>query len=393
MRFASFCVLNVVALSLVACSHLDMPSVSIPAPVSTVPTSTPTLISSPTSPSVTIIPPPVTVSAPPAPAPPGLVYRIDCDTWIIQSNGQPTLWVSTDRCIYYSRCNQDNSNSEIWVKDSQTGEEYNLTNTPDRDETLIGFWSARPDVVIFYSSPIDVDGGAGWRGYLTSIRTDGTQYSVLVDTPLLGAPALSSDGQTIAYVACTNDCYELWLYEWGSGSRAIDWGQYGLAGWEVHVYSVSWSPDGRKIACWAWGRNEESQFEGIIVLDLEAEVSQILQPLRYPVYFDSYPPAPDWSPNEQWLSFFGVDESREEYGVWVVSVDGLETHILAKFTSDHTWDLGGRAWSPDGQWLALTRHREDSTTGVWLAEAGQWELFRIDLPATARVVDWVDVEP
>ena len=125
--------------------------------------------------------------------------------------------------------------SDIWVEDRQTGERHNLTNTPDRHEDLIGSWPARPDVLIFYSSPINIDAGAGWLGYLSSIRTDGTQYSVLVESPLLSTPALSPDGQTIAY---TTGSYELWLYQWGSGSQLLDFKKYGLA--KLRLKPPSW---------------------------------------------------------------------------------------------------------------------------------------------------------
>jgi Tol biopolymer transport system component len=308
---------------------------------------------------------------------------------MVGSEGQTTLWSPEEELSYFSKCSQSTGGCDIWVLDRQTGEEHNLSNTPDRDEMLIGLCPARPDVLIFYSTPKDTDAGAGWLGYLTSMHIDGTHYSVLVDSPMLSKPALSSDGQTIAYVSFT---YDLLLYEWGFGSRMVDWQEYGLAGWEIHIYSVSWSPDGNKIACWAWGRSAEDEFNGIVVLDLEAEAIQILQPLRHPVYFDGYPPPPEWSPDGRWLSFFGVGES--EYGIWVVSVEGIETHVLAEFTSaEAVWDQGARAWSPDGRWLALTRHPEDPKAGVWLAEVGQWEPFQIDLPARAEVADWVDIGP
>jgi Tol biopolymer transport system component len=376
------------------------PPTSMPtptSPISTRPASSPSVTPtadhtptpSPNPPTSEPSPTSVTIVTPP----PGLIYYSGDAFWLVGPGGEATPWSREDGYAYYSEYSEreDGSyQSDIWAKDRQTGEKRNLTNTPDRFEDLVESWSGRPDVLIFYSCPTDIEAGAGWLGYLSSIRTDGTGYSVLVESPLLSRPALSPDGQTIAY---TTGWYELWLYRWSSGAQPLDVKEYGLEGWKVSFYSTAWSPDGSQLACWAWGRNEESQFGGILVLDLEAGTSQVLQPLWHPIYWDGFPPPPDWSPDGQWLKFFGVDEDYEKFGIWVVNGAG-EVHVLAEFSADYeAWDQGGRAWRPDGRWLAFTRHKSDPQTGIWLTQIGKWEQLQTDLPSDARVVDWIDIEP
>lgn len=370
-------------------SLASVPTSTLPIPPSPVfspsATSTAYPTPSPTIPTPTPSPTVVPVVAPPA----GLIYYSDDELWLVASSGQSVPWSPDNRYVYYSQYferGEGSYDSDIWAEDRQTGEKRNLTNTPDRYEHFIESWSAHPDLLIFYSYSADIDAGAGWLGYLSSIQTDGSQYSVLVESSLLSTPALSSDGRTIAY---TTGWYELWLFEWGTGSQLLDFKEYGLENWEVAFYSIAWSPDGSQLACWAWGENKESQFNGILVLDLEAKTSRILQPLRYPIYWDGFPPPPEWSSDGQWLTFFGVGEDYHTFGTWVVNITGEEVYVLAEFSAGEAWDQDGRAWSPDGRSLAITRHERDPQTGVWLTEIGKWELLKVDLPSDAKVVDWI----
>jgi Tol biopolymer transport system component len=378
-------------------------------------------------------------------APEGLVYRYGNGTWFIASDGTPNLitphpyahlspsrhavlyrdedwnfwdiawtdrqtdvitrtldqpsscprWAQDSRHVYYSKpCAGlepgDYCEHDIWVVDTQSGERHNLTNTPDRDEGCVIDWPAHPDTLLFYSStPTETltYGGAGWIGHSTSMEADGTRYSVISEESLLSLPSLSSDSMTIAYTSIHARLgYQLHLYSRESGSQLVDWGRYGLEGWEVFVDSVSWSPEGNRLACWAWGESRDSRFGGTLVLDLETKTSRILQSLAHPVYWDGFPPAPIWSPDGQWLVFWGTDENHSNPGIWVVRADGQQVYVLSGFNNDY-WDPG-IIWSPDGQWMAFAHHESDPKTGVWLARVGTWELFQTTLPVGPILTDW-----
>jgi Tol biopolymer transport system component len=227
---------------------------------------------------------------------------------------------------------------------------------------------------------------------MTSIKTDGSEYFV-IERLFLDSPALSPDGQILAYTSEE----EMRLYQWGSISYTIDLKEYGLTNWEVHFTSPpAWSPDGTQIACWARSNNKEGEFHGIVLLNLVTKASRVLQPLTHPIYWDSHPPAPEWSPDGQWLVFWGMDEDYYgRLGFWIVSANQGGMFVLAGNGDDikHCADpseSGGRAWSPDGQWLAFNRCESDSGQGVWLAQVGHWKPLLVKLPSNARVVDWIN---
>lgn len=348
-----------------------------------------------------------------------VLYRNKCDTfWNIDWKGEQTdvttktldmpsfcpRWAYDGRYVYYSKpCERFGSESnesycewDVWIADIESGERRNLTKTPDRDEDCVIYSAAHPDVLFFYSTPVEMladGGGAGWLGYLTGMQTDGSQYTVISESGLLSAPAFSPDGQTIAYnAAYDSQYYQLWLHQWGSEPQPLDWEKFGLGKWEVNVSSISWSPEGNRLACWAWGESESGRFEGILLLDLEAETFRVLQPLWHPIYWDGFPPPPEWSPDGQWLSFFGSDESHKKFGIWVISVEGNDVEVLGEFNADQATDSGGRAWSPDSDWLVFTRHKSDPEQGIWLVKVRSWELFKADMPANAEVVKWANTE-
>jgi Tol biopolymer transport system component len=278
------------------------------------------------------------------------------------------------------------------VEERQAGERRNLTQTAERTESLLLNPTGASDRLFFCSSPVE-DDGAGIHCRLTSVRTDGTGYSVLTDR-LSSYPTLSPDGQTIAYVASAPETDErrLWLLPVDGSPRPAAWSEFGLEGWSLSLHAVSWSPGGERLAGWAWGDKGTEAFSGVAVLDLEGGAAHLLPDLNHPVYFDGYPPAPSWSPDGEWLTFLGREEERQTYGTWVVNSRHDEVHALARFESGGAWEYGGRAWSPDGQQLALTRHEDDPQQGIWLVTVGEWELRPVDLPKDARVVTWVAVE-
>ena len=103
----------------------------------------------------------------------------------------------------------------------------NITNTADRLEFSPQWLTMNSMKVVFNSMGVNEAQDKGWDqnilGYLSMMNMDGTEYAVLADIPSYTAPALSSDGRTIAY----EESGAPMLYEIDKGSRPFDPTLYG----------------------------------------------------------------------------------------------------------------------------------------------------------------------
>jgi dipeptidyl aminopeptidase/acylaminoacyl peptidase len=358
------------------------------------PAPTPTAAPTPPPPTATHTPAPTATPTPQPtllPPPPGLVYLLEREPWFVGEDGEPmrlppgaTPSPTPEGPRYYF------AEGDLWVEDAGTA--TNLTRTPERDELAPLYEAPSGERLVLCSyAPAEVL-GVGYRCALTSVRPDGTGYAVLTEE-LHAPPALSPDGETLAYLAPTGpETWDrrLWLLPLEGEPQAVDWGEYGFEGRKLTTHEVAWSPGGARLAGWAWGENEDGErFDGVLILDLAARDHRLLADLYHPPYPDGFPPAPEWSPDGRWLTFFGLaEEGSERYGLWVVSAGGDGRHLLAEFTANGAWGPLSLAWSPDGERLALTRHERDVERGVWIARAGEWVPRKADLPDAARVVGW-----
>jgi Tol biopolymer transport system component len=120
-------------------------------------------------------------------------------------------------------------------------------------------------------------------------------------------------------------------------------------------YLPSWSPDGSRIAYVSFGRYADGRVSGPAgVFVMNADGSQ-KRHLSGPDY-DEYPP--QWSPDGETLAFTANDD------VWLVGVDGSNRRRLLDSPDRSTADV---SWSPDGRKLAVT-HGD-----------GDFEIFVVDV--------------
>ena len=321
----------------------------------------------------------------------GLIYAVRDGLWQLDTDGEavrlldrPGALISPDGkvAMFDAAANKQDKLADIWVADLTTGEDRNLTFTPDRVEASYQWWPARPELIIMASESAGTINEPGLSGLLTSIGADGTGYRILDEQhPAGGQPALSPDGSVIAYGTGTVG----WLYHMGTGTVApFDPAEYGLTSFgELYIGNPAWSPDGRRLAWVINGRSagKSGLQMGIAVFNLESRDAQLFH-LYQPMGMDGFPPAPVWSPDGRWIAFMAAAQDPQAAGVWVARADGQAEEEIGL-------GLGSNpVWSPSGDMLALNLPTRDWRPATWIARVGTWVPELAELTPDAMLVDW-----
>lgn len=359
-----------------ACQSID---VGMETPIEAV-TITPAA-STPVPEATSTLPPEPTTAPEPAHPLSGLVYTIGAGNglWRVGADGTsellsdqhyPTLSPDQARVLYAVAYEGD-----IWVKELPDGQGTNLTSTPDRDENAFWWWPANPSLVVF-SSRTEAEGP--FATTLGLMRLDGSDYQLLDGTsPSLSAPALSPDGQTIAF----DKSAEPWLYHLNGGLEALPLADFGLE-FDKAAYPL-FSPDGAQVAWKVYGHGQSA----VAVMDLAQKTAHLLHVYSLIGGSEIYAELA-WSPDGQWLAVVNQAEREgERTSLWAMRVDGSEEHYLGALASSPVF-------SPDGQSLVFTQLPDDAgafdTARVMRVEVGDWQPQPVELPGGAEVQQWFE---
>jgi Tol biopolymer transport system component len=166
------------------------------------------------------------------------------------------------------------------------------------------------------------------------------------------------------------------------------------------VHEPSWSPDGKSVVV-AIGPNAN---QGRWELSRSAPSTLMILDAAGARYIGAQGETASWSPDGQWIAFFGEDQADvgcrgtpRSVGprIYVIKPDGSGRREV--FVNDLTanypdWFWGGVpfeerqgkvfgpiAWSPDSSWFAFARQAEDGAS-IWKVEVATGRLERVTIP-------------
>jgi len=329
-----------------------------------------------------------TPAAPPAHRASGLVlgsynisFYVDRAGQVVPLVDYPGAQLSVDKNqLLYAREEASGGMDDIYLLDLESGEERNLTQTPDRGEGAPVWWPAHPELVFFVSGEMQ---GMGYAENPTVVGLDGSGYQVLDDTQ--GGPnSLSEDGTMIAYGGFD---FEGVIYHWNGQREAFDPAAYGVT--VDKVFKPAFSPDGRYLAWKVSGDlNGDGELStGLAIFDLQEQSAELIH--VYTVQGGGMVPHYiSWSPDGSWIAYVTFGEGPavgRESNLWVMRPDGGEETYIDSGLSP--------TWSPDGQQLAYVRATMSGEIGLHIAETGSWAHSPVDdlpFPETVQfIMNWI----
>lgn len=323
--------------------------------------------------------------------PAGLVYRSADGLWMIGVDGEPERLFEHPEAILSRQYALYPAEGELWLANTGSGERRPLIPDEERLSCCASWWPARPDTVLTTSWPAGIDRGLGGdvlAGYLTAVDVASGDHRVLdAEHDTLGQIAPSSSlERTVAYGGGERG----WLYHWEEERvEVFDPTAYELPdNFEVRsVTQPAWDPDGERIAWIVQGTLDGENVLAVGVFNPESGGATLIHPYT-PLGTDAFPPAPQFSPDGEWIAFVTWDSDGRDAGYWLASTAGEQKMHLVPTTALAT---APPVWRPDGAYLAITRvpQEEAAPTQTFLFAAGEQTALPVTMPADdAVVVEW-----
>lgn len=275
----------------------------------------------------------------------GLFYRSDDTLYLVDGKGVPMEAASQ---IYVAALSPDlsrlafaSNEEDLFVRDLNTGEVTQLTDTPDTLERGVEWWPSRPGVLVFNHMPEESLGP--WAGFLGAYDFQSGEIRTL-DTvsDSYNGFAVSPDGQAILY----DDAGEPIIYTWGGGVTKLNLQSHDFIYQNYHA--PTWSPDGSKVAFMAIGYDENSTSgasQAAIVIYRLSD-GQVELRHEYELYGLRGEPQMTWSPDGNYLAVTTPGDASIASGpvsLWIISMLGEDDRFLGYSTDP--------IWSPDGRYL------------------------------------------
>lgn len=143
--------------------------------------------------------------------------------------------------------------------------------------------------------------------------------------------------------------------------------------------SPAWSPDGMFLAFVRSGAPEN----GIYLVPAIGGTERMLVDLG-----EREGRSVAWSPRGDYLAYTAPGAALEPVGIWLLSLETGESHVLTEPPGDYLGDLE-LAFSPDGQWLAFVRSIVEKVDNIYIVSVAGRELKRLTFDhAEITGLDW-----
>ena len=235
--------------------------------------------------------------------------------------------------------------AEIYVMDTDGGNQQNLTNNPHAD--VSPSWSPDGKQIAFMSRRDGhvIDGFPTYEIY--AMDADGDNPQNLTNDPHDDmSPSWSPDGKRIVFMSRRDGNYEIYVMD-ADGSNPQN-----LTNNPLNDRDPSWSPDGERIV---FASRRDGHFENelaityeIYVMDADGGNQQRLTENRKNDW------EPSWSPDGKRIAFASDRKGDlENFEIYVMDADGGNPQRL---TENRVHDKEP-SWSPDGERIAFWSYR------------------------------------
>ena len=190
-----------------------------------------------------------------------------------------------------------------------------------------------------------------------------------------GGPAWAPDSRRVAYTSLRDGTYQIWMYDFASGKESA------LTTHASGSHSPRWSPDGKSLA-FLRGRDR------LVVLDVATKVEREIAQGEFGLPPLNSGRAFAWSPDSQWIAFYGVGARRFSNVHLVPAAGGPPRQVT--FTASTFGDA--ITWAPDSTYLLFESTQRTEPGGIARVDLVKRtpkfredrfrELFREEVPRT-----------